>query len=120
MDHLESARLTVVDSTVPGFRITESSVANLAADIEEKVTDMDPSKSVIIIQLLDNSIYQCKVTNGDRLLPRRGADGKYHAEGELVVVNKDTLRELFASLNPVFRACKGLQCIVMTPLPRYL
>jgi hypothetical protein len=58
---LETARLTVIDCTVPGFCITESSVASMAADIEE----------------------------GDR--PGPILDGKYHLEGKLVVVNKDTL-----------------------------
>jgi hypothetical protein len=37
-----------------------------------------------------------------------------------MVVNKDMLRELFYSLQPIFKACRGLQCIVLSPLPRYL
>ncbi len=55
IDHLESARLTVVDSTILGFPITESPVANMAGDVEEKMNDLDPSKSIIVVQLLDNS-----------------------------------------------------------------
>jgi hypothetical protein len=105
---------------IPGFRITDSSVANMVADIEEKVNDLSPSKLIIIIQLLYNSVFQCKTVNGDRILPKKGADRKYHAEGELVVVNKDTLRELFETLQTVFRASRGFQCTVLSPLPRYL
>jgi hypothetical protein len=100
IDPLESAHLKVVDSTVAGFRITESSVATMASDIEEKLTKLDPANTVVLVQLLDNSIYQCKHPNGDRTLPKRGRDGNYHAEGELSVVNRDTLRELFSSLQP--------------------
>jgi hypothetical protein len=43
MDHLESANLRVVDSTVPSFRITEAAVEELAADLAEKVSNLDPS-----------------------------------------------------------------------------
>jgi hypothetical protein len=43
------------------------------------------------MQLLDNSVFQCKLSNGDIILPRKGMDGKYHAEEELSIVDKDTL-----------------------------
>jgi hypothetical protein len=55
IDHLESARLMVVQSTILGFPITESPVANMAADVEEKMNNLDPSKSIIVVKLLDNS-----------------------------------------------------------------
>jgi hypothetical protein len=35
-------------------------------------------------------------------------------------VNRDTLRELFSSLQPVFSAAKNFKCILLSPLPRYL
>ncbi len=56
IDPLESANFTVVDSTMAGFRITENSVAEMTADIEEKIAELDPSNTVVLIQLLDNSI----------------------------------------------------------------
>jgi hypothetical protein len=120
IDPLESAHLTVVDSMVPGFRITESSVSAMASDMEEKLSELDPANTVVLVQLLDNSVYQCKHSNGDRTLPKRGRDGNYHAEGELSVVNRDTLRELFSLLQPVFNAANNFKCILLSPLPRYL
>ncbi len=36
------------------------------------------------------------------------------------MVNRDTLRELFSSLQPVFKVAKNFQCILLSPLPRYL
>jgi hypothetical protein len=36
MDHLESANLRVIDSTVPGFKITEAAVDELATKLAEK------------------------------------------------------------------------------------
>jgi hypothetical protein len=64
IDQLESANLRVVDSTVPGFRITEKSVMEMAADLAEKIQDLDPSNTVVSIQLLDNSCFECKTPEG--------------------------------------------------------
>jgi hypothetical protein len=120
IDQLESANLMVVDSTVPGFHITEKSVMEMATDLAEKIRDLDPSNTVVSIQLLDNSCFECKTPAGDRILPRRLSDGRYHAVGELVVIGKDSLRELFLALQPIFKAVRAFKVIVLTPLPRYL
>jgi hypothetical protein len=83
IDHLESANLTVVDSTVPGFRVSEKSVSEITSDITEKLSELDPAKTVIVLQLLDNVSYECRNEFGDHLLPRKGSDGRYHAPGEI-------------------------------------
>jgi hypothetical protein len=92
----------------------------MATDLEDKTRDLDPSNTVVSIQLLDNSCFKCKTPEGDRILPRRKSDGKYHVEGELAVIGKDTLREHFLALQPVFKAVRAFKVIVLTPLPRYL
>jgi hypothetical protein len=92
----------------------------MAADVEEKLAELDPKNTVVLVQLLENSIYQCKLENGDRVLPKKGHDRTYHAKGELCVVNRDTLRELFSAIQPIFKVTRGFQCIFLTPLPRYL
>jgi hypothetical protein len=120
IDHLESANLTVVDSTVLGFRISEKSVSEITTDISEKLSEMDPARSVVVLQLLDNVSYECKNEFGDRLLPRKSSDGRYHAPGEISVIGKDTLREYFMMLQPIFRACKDYKVICVSPLPRYV
>jgi hypothetical protein len=65
----------------------------MVADLGERVEGLDPEKTAVCIQLLDNVLFECKLPNGDRVLPRKGSDGKYHAEGELYVIGKDSLRE---------------------------
>jgi hypothetical protein len=120
IDHLESANLTVVDSTVPGFRVSERSVSEMTADITEKLAKLDPAKAVIVIQLLDNVSYECRNEHGDRLLPRKGSDGRYHAPGELSVIAKNSLREYFMMMQLIFKACKDYKVICVSPLPRYV
>jgi hypothetical protein len=105
---------------VPGFRISEKSVSEITADISEKLLELDPARSVVVLQLLDNVSYECKTEFGDRLLPRKSGDGRYHAPGELSVIGKDTLREYFMLLQPIFRACKDYKIICVSPLPRYV
>jgi hypothetical protein len=39
---------------------------------------------------------------------------------ELAVIGKDILRDGSMSLLPIFKAAKAYQCILLTPLPRYL
>jgi hypothetical protein len=36
------------------------------------------------------------------------------------VVNSDTVRELFSTMQPLFRAVREFKCIILTPLLRYL
>jgi hypothetical protein len=120
IDHLESANLRVIDSTAPGFRISESSIAELTADLAERVSDLDPENTVVVIQLLDNSVFECHTDQGDRVLPKRGNDRKFHAQGKLRVIGKDPLRDLFMLLQPVFKAIKGFKGIILSPMPRYL
>jgi len=38
---------------------------------------------VIILWVLDNSLYFVEDEDGARYLPKRGEDGKYHIEGQL-------------------------------------
>jgi hypothetical protein len=92
----------------------------MASDLADKIRDLDPSNTVVSIQLLDNSCFVSKTPDGDRILPRRQSDGKYHVVGELAVIDKDTLREHFLALQPIFKVVRAFKVIVLTPLPRYL
>jgi hypothetical protein len=105
---------------MPGFRITEKSIAELSADLAERVADLDPENSVVVIQLLDNSVYECLTVQGDKVLPKKGGDGRFHAPGCLKVIGKDSLRDLFMLMQPVFKTVKNFSVIVLSPLPRYL
>jgi hypothetical protein len=63
---------------------------------------------------------ETEFSQGDRILPKRGKDGKFHAPGELRVIGKDSLHDLFMLLQPVFKAIKGFKGIILSPLPRYI
>jgi predicted membrane-bound spermidine synthase len=94
----------------------ESAVTAMAKDLEEKTTEMDPTSTVVLVQLFDKSIYECKLLNGYRELTRKGRDNRYHAEGELSVCGKDTLQDLFTLVQLVLKVVKGIKTILMIPL----
>ncbi len=117
---LTDTYLKVVDVSVPGFRISESTVAQMAEELTSAIADLDDSRTVVLIQPFDNSIfYSCKV-HGEKILTRKGKDGKYHVEGELKLISKEDMKEIFLLILPLIKAAKGKRIIIMGPLPRYL
>jgi hypothetical protein len=69
---------------------------------------------------MDGSIFYSKGPDGSRTLPRRGEDGKFHIEGDLVVCSSDTQTEHLNTLRPVLDAVGRRPCIVISPMMRYV
>jgi hypothetical protein len=105
---------------VPGFRLTERATAEMAADIAEVCAELPDNNTVVVCQLFDNSIYYGAREEGERLLPKKGLDRRYHVEGDLMIVNKTAFRELFSLATQIIRSAVGKLVILLIPLPRYL
>jgi hypothetical protein len=95
----------VVDYTVPGFQIMVAAVTEMSTNLVEKESDSDLSSS---LQQLNNSCYECKLPNGDRVLPHMGNDGNFNAIVELGVIRKDTLHNRFLQLTAYFQGNETL------------
>jgi hypothetical protein len=117
---LADTYLKVGDVSVPGFRITEESVARMASDLEAAIEGLDVKKSVLLLQPFDNSIYYSSRAQGEKTLTCKGSDRKYHVEGELKMISKEDMKELFILIIPLIKAAKGMKVIIMSPMPRYL
>jgi hypothetical protein len=50
--------------------------------------------SLYLYQLFDNSSFMSCDSNGDRSLPVKMVDGRYHVPGRLVMVSREEFREL--------------------------
>jgi hypothetical protein len=117
---LTDTYLKVVDVSVPGFRISENSVELMTEELKSAIADLDDNRTVILLQPFDNSIfYSCKA-HGEKILTRKGKDGKFHVEGELKLISKEDMKEIFLLILPLIKAAKGKRIIIMGPLPRYL
>jgi hypothetical protein len=44
----------------------------------------------------------------------------FHVEGELKLISKEDMKEIFLLILPLIKAAKGKRIIIMGPLPRYL
>jgi len=120
LDAVQDENVRILDSTVPGFRLTERATAEMAADIAEVCAELPDSNTVVVCQLFDNSVYYGAREEGERLLPKKGLDRRYHVEGDLMIVNKTAFRELFSLATQIIRSADGKLVILLIPLPRYL
>jgi len=86
--------------------------------VEAEIQKHNPG--CVIFQLMDNSVYFASAEDGSLVPARKGGDGVYHVDGDLVVAHKDTLCNLFRLLTPLFELAKGRKRVVVLPLPRYV
>jgi hypothetical protein len=74
----------------------------------------------VLLQPFDKSIFFSSNVHGEKTLTKKGKDGKFHAEGDLKLISKEDMKEIFLLLLPLIRAAKGKKIIIMGPMPRYL
>jgi len=117
---LTSTHLQVVDVSVPGFRITEGSVASMVSDMEAAINGLPDDKTIVLLQPFDNSIFFASKARGEKILTRKGKDGKFHVDGDLKMVSKEDMKVMFLETIPMIKAARGKKVLIMGPLPRYL
>jgi hypothetical protein len=120
LDTITADNVRILDATVPGFRLTERSAADMASEIADICSELPSENTVVVCQLFDNSIYYGAREEGEKLLPKKGLDRRYHIEGHLRIVNRNDFRELFLLASDIIRAADGKLVILQIPLPRYL
>jgi hypothetical protein len=76
--------------------------------------------TIIVVQVFDSGIFWVKTEEGGLIPPCRRADGSYHIDGELEVVNKGMQFDLFRKVCDELLDVKKNRIIFMAPLPRYL
>jgi hypothetical protein len=100
------------------WMISRSNVEKLTSVMRKQIEQEDPE--VIVLELLDNSVFFGKQEDGSRVLPKKGEDGGYHIEGEIQVCSREVQGEQFHMLKPLFDATGGRKTIWMAPTPRYV
>jgi hypothetical protein len=120
IDVIDRGGLNLLDATTPGFRLCPETVGEMAEDIKDLVDGLNPTNTVISVQVLDNSTYYCGHTFAEMSLPKKLADRRYHVEGELRYVKKQLFRELFALLLTLIKAAGDCHVVIWAPIPRWL
>jgi hypothetical protein len=101
-----------------GWTVTRENCSKLATTICSKIKEEDPA--VVVLFLLDNSMFYTRVNDGGRALPKKLADGKFHVVGEMVVASRDIQTEHYNTLRPVLDAVGRIPCLIVAPLQRYI
>jgi hypothetical protein len=96
--------LDVVDISVRGWRITDSSVEEKVRELTEIVSQSDEKRTTIVYQLFDNCSFFAKKDDGRRELSVRGADGKFHIDGKLEIATREDVKCMVSSAIPLLRA----------------
>lgn len=61
----------------------------------------------------------CKTEEGGIVPCRRGHDGTYHVDGELILAPLELLCETVSQCIPLLKAADNAHKIILSPLPRY-
>jgi hypothetical protein len=113
---LKSKGRAVIDLTEKGFRIREDT----AEKLEQKIVEVVTEDMVVVLMATDSSLYFCEDEEGARFLPKKGADDKYHIEGQLKLASAKQAAKVFQKLLPLLRLLRKNKKIILIPLPRYI
>jgi hypothetical protein len=102
----------------PGWTITRTSAEQMAANISRKLSEEDPA--VVVLHLMDNSVFYVKKEDGSRQLPQQDMAGIYHVDGELRVCAGEVQEDHFRAMRPIFDIIGRRKCIWVAPIPRYV
>jgi hypothetical protein len=75
--------------------------------------------AAIILQLLDNTVFEALTKDGDKLPPRRQGD-KFHLDGDITVADRNVVGKLLKMCRPALEATDGVPTVMVGPLPRYI
>jgi hypothetical protein len=90
----------------------------MANTITETIDQEDPA--AVVLFMMDGSVFYTRGQDGSRTLPRRGEDGKFHIEGDLIVCSQEIQAEHLNTMKPILDAVGRRPCIVISPMPRYV
>jgi hypothetical protein len=118
-EHFDDDKWEVHNLSRPGFRITESCVAEAASALADLAKTVQLDSSTVLIQLYDNSVFQVGGPGGVRSLPKPDSTGRYHINGTLQVADKTAVKEMTALLQPLIKALGQAKKAFLSPLTRY-
>ncbi len=89
----------------------------LSGEGEDKMTIEDDM--VVVIMVLDNSLYFVEDEDGGRHQPQRSGDGKYHIDGQLKLATGRQATKVMEKFLPILRRLKKNRKLILVPSPRF-
>jgi hypothetical protein len=118
-----------INLTEKGMRITAETVAKLEtrlaedeaedeAEEDEMMREKVRDDMVVVLWVMDNSLYFAEDEEGARNLPKRSEDGKYHFEGQVKLASGKQAAKAMERFLPVLRRLRKNRKLIMVPTPR--
>ncbi len=114
-DMLESIGRKVDKACIKGWRPTKNGVKEMAEQLEKKVT----KDSVVIFMGLDNGLYYAEDDDGERTLPKKDKEGKYHVAGQVQLASCKHARNMINNCTQLWEILADLKKVIGGPLVRY-
>ena len=102
----------------PNWRAVRGAVDRMSDSLREAILQHNPG--VVVLYLLDNSIYYARWEDGSMIPAGKGQDGYFHVDGELTVAPRANQDKIFSFLGELLDIAKGRKRVVVIPLPRYV
>jgi hypothetical protein len=118
-DEFEERGYDVIRVCTPGWRPTKAGVQEILPKIENAKTLLSED-DIVILHCLDNASYFSRTEDGGDAPIRRGDDGEFHVEGDLVLASKDRQLALFNTIEPILLLLALYKLLLTTPMPRFL
>jgi len=120
IDEMDSDRYQLLDLSSPGWKINEDEAERKAEELRDRLVDCDEQNTTVIFQLFDNNSFWVTRSDGSRVLPIRGEDRRYHADGNVEVADQSDAKRMVSKVTSLLRAAGGCRKVVLAPAPRYL
>jgi hypothetical protein len=114
-DVLEAMGRKVDKACIKGWRPTKTGVKEMVEQLGKK----DISDSVVIFMGLDNGLYYGEDEDGERTLPKKDKEGKYHVEGQVQLAGCKHARCLMNNCSPLWEILAEVRKVIGGPLTRY-
>ncbi len=105
----------VTKVTSKGWRPTKQGVADVVGKLDGKV-----GKDAMVIFLgLDNGMFYEADDDGERSLPSKDKEGKYHVVGKVEVASGRQARSLMENCEPIWETVGDRRKAILSPIVRY-
>jgi hypothetical protein len=118
-DQLDANKWEVINLSMGGFRPNEDNIAQKTSRVENIKKNGCFENCTVVIQLLDNSVYQVGGPGGTQHLPPADKHGKYHVDRPLLVADKAGVHKLVSQLTPLIKSLGVARKLFLSPLSRY-
>jgi hypothetical protein len=108
----------VTKVTSPGWRPSRKGVEDVVEKLEKQESKVG-TDAIVIFQGLDNGIFYEADDDGERSLPSKDKEGKYHVVGKLEVAGGRQAGSLVDNCVPIWEKVGDRRKAVLSPLVRY-